>query len=140
MTAAQALHAWLMGFAACVRRRDFQGAQAFFGRRVVGFGSYAPRCVGLPALVQQQWKRIWPNITRFDFDYRRALGVASRDGRMICGMVPWRSTGYRRGKAFRRDGRMTVLLVQRRGRWLALHTHYSLNPGTPQTELRRRAR
>lgn len=137
MRARQALERWLKGFAACVRRRDFTAGQDFFDRRVVGFGSYARQCVGLETLVRRQWMKIWPNITAFDFTYRQAHYAVSADGRMICGMVPWRSVGYRDGRAFRRTGRMTVLLRRApRGRWLALHTHYSLTPGTPQTTVR----
>ena len=141
MTSHQALRQWFEGFTACVRRRDFAGGRKFFDRRVVGYGSYARACEGLDALVSRQWMKIWPNITGFRFDLRALRYRVSRDGCLLCAMVPWRSTGYHKnGRPFTRNGRMTLLLTRpRRGRpWKASHTHYSLNPGIPQTAIRRR--
>ena len=135
----QAIRMWLTGFAGCVQRRDFKRATTYFHRRVYGFGSYANACHGIDALVARQWKQIWPNITGFRFELRHLHSQVSADGRWACAMVPWRSTGYRSGRPFRRWGRMTVLLTRahRRQPWRALHTHYSLDPGTPQTTVRK---
>jgi hypothetical protein len=107
------------------------------------FGSYAARCEGIDALVRRQWRKIWPNITGFAFDRRASRVCGSVDGRWLCGMVPWRSVGYdAEGRPFRRQGRLTIVLARRTDRapWRAVHTHYSLNPGTPQTRIRRAGR
>lgn len=140
MTPRQALRQWLDGFAACVRARDFARGRTFFHRRAHGFGSYADICWDLDDLVRRQWKQIWPNITGFRFDQRRLHYLISPDRRLMGAMLPWRSTGFHPdGRRFLRNGRVTIILSRERGgRWVARHTHYSLNPGTSQTTVRRR--
>ncbi len=135
------LCAWLTGFAACVQRRDFAEGRAYFHAGAYCFGSYAVKCESLRVLVSTQWRKVWPNIAKFDFDLKSLRYTASRDGRWICGMALWRSVGYdSHGRPFKRNGRVTVLLTHgmRDGRWRAVHTHYSLNPGTAQTTVRHR--
>ena len=134
------IRSWLEGFAECVRQRDFNRGKTYFQRNVYGFGSYAAACKGIDQLANRQWKAIWPNITGFAFDLRQVHYKISADGRWACVMTPWRSTGYRSGRPFQRGGRVTILLtrLRRNSPWRAIHTHYSLNPGTPQTALRRR--
>lgn len=130
------LRAWLSGFADCVRRQDVAQGRTFFHPQTTWcFGSYAEAVDGLDELVARQWKKIWPNITGFRFDLSRLRYTCSPDGRQLCAMVLWRSTGYRGSQPFKRTGRLTVVLTRASttGPWLALHTHYSLTPGTPQT-------
>ena len=46
--------------------------------------------------------------------------------------VPWTSTGFdENGTAFDRPGRATVTFRRDGARWLGVHTHFSLKPGTP---------
>ena len=48
------------------------------------------------------------------------------------GVATWTSTGFHEdGTPFHRPGRATVILERRDGQWLSVHTHFSLNPGTP---------
>ncbi len=137
-TPARALRAWLTGFASCVRRQAFDEGRAYFHPQAYCFGSYASWCEGVDALVLRQWRKIWPSISGFGFDLTRVRYTVSHDGQWLCAMVPWRSTGYRPDRSpFSRRGRLTVVLTwSRRGGWQALHTHYSLNPGTSQTVVR----
>ena len=109
---------------------DFASARAIFAPDVVSFGTRADVAVGLDALQTNQWEGIWPNIEAFRFDLD---GVhAAGDGRRAWGAATWTSTGFdESGRPFPRPGRATILLEQRDGRWLAVHTHFSLFPGTP---------
>lgn len=134
-TPAHALQEWLTGFASCVQRQAFDEGRAYFHPQAYCFGSYASWCEGLDDLVEHQWRKIWPNITEFEFDFKRLRYTASRDGQWLCAMVPWNSVGYRPDHTpFSRNGRLTVVLTWTpRNSWQALHTHYSLNPGTAQT-------
>lgn len=134
--AAVAIKQWLKDFAACVRAKEFDRGRAYFHLNAYCFGSLAHACTGLDTLVEQQWRKIWPNITGFGFQLRQLRYQVSGDGRMACAMVPWRSVGYHAdGTAFHRGGRLTVLLTRASTStpWRAYHTHYSLNPGTSQT-------
>jgi ketosteroid isomerase-like protein len=85
---------------------------------------------GLDHLAANQWRNVWPYIENFTFDLGRLHGNASGD--VAWAAVPWTSTGFdQEGRAFDRPGRATVTFAHREGRWLAVHTHFSLNPGTP---------
>jgi len=49
---------------------------------------------------------------------------------LLCVVAPWDSLGVNRdGTTFPRPGRATLLLV-RRERWVAVHSHFSLAPRT----------
>ena len=109
---------------------DYASARAIFAPNVVSFGTRADIVSGLDALQRNQWEGIWPNIRDFkiDQDTIRSGG----DGQHAWGVATWTSTGFdREGQPFHRPGRATVALEQRNGVWLAVHTHFSLFPGTP---------
>jgi hypothetical protein len=132
----ESLRAWLKGFAECVRAQDFTRGRTYFHPHTTWcFGSYAETLDGLDDLVARQWKKIWPNITGFRFDLSRLRYSCSPDGRQLCAMVLWRSTGYRGHQPFKRTGRLTIVLTRAAvgAPWMALHTHYSLTPGVAQT-------
>ena len=142
-SAVLALKRWLTGFAACVRRQDFDRAREFFRLDAYCFGSYASACEDRETLIEQQWRKIWPNITDFGFELSELRYQISADGLLASAMVPWHSVGYGSdGVAFQRDGRVTLVLTRadQRQPWQAFHTHYSLVPGTPQTAIRRASR
>ena len=85
---------------------------------------------GRRALREGQWESIWGNITDFKMDVDNVYARGSGD--QAWGMVTWTSTGYDSDhKPFHRPGRATVTLERRDGVWLAMHTHFSLYPGTP---------
>jgi ketosteroid isomerase-like protein len=116
---------------------DYDATERLFADDVASFGTKACIVVGLAPLRREQWEGIWPNIS----DFRIALDQihARGDASFAWGMAPWTSTGYDpNGKPFERLGRATVVMEQRDGRWLAVHTHFSLVPGTPATTLGRR--
>jgi len=114
---------------------DYASARTIFADDVVSFGTKAEIVAGLGRLAAEQWQGIWPNITdfRIDLDTVRSGGA----GDLAWGVAVWTSTGYdEQHRPFHRPGRATVVL-ERRGdgddrAWLCVHSHFSLNPGTPQ--------
>jgi len=125
-----AIRCWFEELEDCVRRVDFDAGRAFFAPDVVAFGTRADVVAGLDALVANQWRGIWGYIRDFRFAIDQLH--AGCDGDLAWGVVPWTSTGFdATGRPFDRPGRATVIFERRAGRWLAKHTHFSLNPGTP---------
>ena len=110
---------------------DYDGAENIFAEDVVSFGTKMEIVRGRKALRGGQWESIWGNITGFKMDLENVHGSGS--GNQAWGVVTWTSTGYDSDhKPFHRPGRATVTLERRDGVWLAVHTHFSLYPGTPQ--------
>ena len=132
-----ALRRWFEELQECVRNVDFAAGRALFVEDVVAFGTKADVVAGLEPLVANQWQGIWPNIA--DFTMLVDQLHTGREGDLAWGVVPWTSTGFHPdGSPFERPGRATVVFGRRDGRWLAKHTHFSLNPGTPPTTHGRR--
>ena len=110
---------------------DYPSAQAIFAPDIVSFGTRADIVSGLSALQSNQWEGIWPNIQ--DFKIEAGSIASGGDERHAWGVATWTSTGFdEEGHPFHRPGRATVVLDRRRDGWLAVHTHFSLFPGTPQ--------
>lgn len=126
-----AARAWLAEMEDCVRQIDFERCRAIFAPDVVGFGSRADRLVDLEALERDQWRHVWPRIRDFTFlrDQLSLGAVVAGDDGLIWLACPWTSQGRREdGTPFTRPGRMTAVLERRNNRWLAVHTHHSVNP------------
>jgi ketosteroid isomerase-like protein len=119
--------AFLLEMQACVRAVDFERARALFDPDVTAFGTYAAVITGRERLEQEQWRNVWPTIREFTFRLAELRCLGSPDA--LCVVVPWDSLGAGAdGAAFPRPGRATLLLVERGGRWVALHSHFSLAP------------
>jgi len=128
------IHCWLKKFALCVRALDFESGKKMFLQEIYCFGSIASTLSGIDDLVENQWKQVWPNISDFDFDYKNLHFKLSDNNNFACILCPWTSTGcHPGGNSFQRPGRLTLILIkdESQNKWLAYHTHYSLNPGTP---------
>jgi ketosteroid isomerase-like protein len=124
------LRDWFRAWGTHVAAVDFQSARPLFSDDVIGFGTHAAFVKGLDALQQEQWERIWPNITDFRFFVDDLVGAI--DGNAAWAAVPWTSTGYDEAhNAFDRPGRATVTFRRGADRWLGTHTHFSLHPGVP---------
>ncbi len=124
----EAARQWLAALQRCVRAVDYEAACALFDPDVLAFGTYASIVSGRPALRREQWERVWPAIRGFTLrlDEVRCVG----NDALLCVIAPWDSLGVNRdGTTFPRPGRATLLLV-RRERWVAVHSHFSLVPGT----------
>ncbi len=123
----QTVRAWLAEMEACVRAEDYARCRSIFAPDVVAFGTRGARLVGLEALERDQWRRVWGTIRNFTFlTDRLAWGVS---GDLVWLACPWTSEGTGPdGAPYRRPGRMTAVLERRDGRWVAVHTHHSLDP------------
>lgn len=109
---------------------DYGSTRAIFAPDVVSFGTRVDIVSGLDHLQKNQWEGIWPNIQNFKIDLDSIY--AGGDDRIAWGVATWTSTGFHEdGNSFFRPGRATVILERRNGEWLSVHTHFSLNPGTP---------
>ena len=133
------IKAWFDEWSGYVATVDFASARRLFHPEVVGFGTYMDYVHGLDALEEQQWRSIWGTIADFRFATERLIcGVwapSGHDGLHAWGITPWTSTGFHAdGTPYERPGRATVLFVREApdAPWLAIHTHISLSPGTPQ--------
>lgn len=113
---------------------EFAPARAMFAPDMVAFGTFADFVVGIDAVERDQWRQVWPMIANFRFATEHTHVDVSPDRLMATAAVPWTSTGFDGdGKPFERNGRSTVTL-RRTGLdapWRGVHTHFSLNRGTP---------
>jgi ketosteroid isomerase-like protein len=117
---------WLRTFEATVRARDFAGGRTMFASDAMAFGTWARAVAGLDNIEREQWLNVWPRIRDFRFDgdvYIRASG----DSAWIAGGWQTEVTGPD-GRPFNRPGRGTFVLERRDGKWLAVHSHFSLLP------------
>lgn len=123
---------WLARWEALVNAGDIEAARSFFATDVVAFGSLAITMYGLDELVARQWSQIWPTIRDFAFD-RDTLSVRTvGDGKFAVIAGAYRSLGKDgAGGWYDRAGRATLVLEKRGGRYLCVHSHFSMNPGIP---------
>ncbi len=118
---------WLTELQECVRAVDYARARPLFADDVVAFGTHASVVIGRDALERDQWQHVWPNIREFTFRLGELHCVG--DDRCLVAIAPWDSLGIApNGTRFPRPGRATVALSQRDGRWVAIHSHFSLVP------------
>lgn len=122
-----ALRAWLTEWAGRVRAGDFAGGRALCAPELLAFGTRAEMVEGVDTVAAQQWRHVWPRIQNFAVRVDEARGAIDGDRGWVA--ARWDSLGVRPdGSTFPRPGRLTVLLERRAGRWLAIHTHFSLTP------------
>lgn len=130
--AGQVIREWFQILERSVRQVDYQTMRQYFAPDVLSFGTRADVVSGLDVLVANQWSGIWPNIRDFTINFEQLHWGASGD--LAWGIAPWDSIGYQPdGTSYPRPGRATAIFERRHGAWLAIHTHFSLFPGTPQT-------
>jgi len=126
------IRAWLRQWQAAVRAVDFAAGRAMCAPEMLAFGTRAEMVEGVDDVMAQQWRHIWPTIRDFTVDVDAARGAVLGDRAWVA--APWDSRGTRAdGSAFRRPGRLTIVLARRDGRWLATHTHFSLSPTAQST-------
>jgi catechol 2,3-dioxygenase-like lactoylglutathione lyase family enzyme/ketosteroid isomerase-like protein len=127
--ALEPLRDWLRALQACVRARDFDGGRRLCAPDVIAFGTVADFVEGVDNVVERQWRPVWPNIR--DFTIRVDAARGARQGDQAWVVAPWDSLGVRPdGTTFPRPGRLTIAFARRQGRWLAVHTHFSLTPSS----------
>lgn len=130
-----AIRDWFAAWGGFVAAVDFAGARPLFDAGVIGFGTYMDTVAGLDELERRQWRAIWPTIEGFSFNLDSLKPVVSPDRRQAFAAITWSSTGIAEdGGRFDRPGRATVAFARAQPDqpWRGIHTHFSLNPGTPQ--------
>jgi catechol 2,3-dioxygenase-like lactoylglutathione lyase family enzyme/ketosteroid isomerase-like protein len=121
------LRQWLRDLSNCVRAVDFEGGRRLCAPEMFAFGTVAEFVEGLEAVMDAQWRRVWPHIRDFRIRADEARGGIAGDHGWVA--APWDSRGVRPdGSTFPRPGRLTIIFERRGGRWLATHTHFSLSP------------
>ena len=129
-----AIRQWFAEWSVNVGEIDFASARALFEDNVAGFGTHMDVVEGLDALEQDQWRSVWPTIEDFSFLLPTLKVAVSPDRRMAMGIITFSSTGITAdGHRYNRPGRATVAFsrARRNAAWKAIHSHVSLNPGTP---------
>lgn len=121
------IHDWLRGFSHAVRSIDYESGRRFFADEVVGFGSVAERCDGLENLESRQWRKVWGVTTEFEFNLETVS--AKIEGDFAWAASSWQSYGKTNsGEPLLRRGRCTFVFQKRNEQWLAVHSHFSLEP------------
>ena len=121
---------WYIKFGECCKSRDFESAIKLVSSDVCSFGTKVDIVTNLKDLQAQQWQNIWPYIDNFHFLVDKL--IADGNNELAWGITPWSSIGYdSEGNRFDRPGRATVILKKYNDVWIAIHTQYSLIPGTP---------
>ncbi len=117
---------WLQAFEVAVRARDFATGRTMFAEDAVAFGTWARAVAGLDNIMREQWHNVWPRIRDFRFDADARVRTSGDSAWIAAG---WQTevTGPD-GRAFSRPGRGTFVLERRGGKWLAVHSHFSLLP------------
>ncbi len=131
-----AIRDWFAAWGGHVAAVDFESARPLFDDAVIGFGTYMDTATGLDELERRQWRGVWPTIEGFRFNLASLKSVVSPDRRQAFAAITWSSTGIAAdGGRFERPGRATVAFARPAPDqpWRGIHTHFSLNPGTPQT-------
>ena len=127
----EAVQQWFALMEQCCASVDYDGAECIFADDVVSFGTAMDIVSGRKSLREGQWESIWGNISNFKMDLDNVHAGGS--GNQAWGVVTWTSVGFDGNhEPFYRPGRATVTLERRDGIWLAVHSHFSLYPGTPQ--------
>ena len=127
----EAVQQWFALMEQCCASVDYDGAECIFADDVVSFGTAMDIVSGRKSLREGQWESIWGNISNFKMDLDNVHAGGS--GNQAWGVVTWTSLGFDGNhEPFYRPGRATVTLERRDGIWLAVHSHFSLYPGTPQ--------
>ena len=135
----EAVHEWFGMLSRYCDAGDYESTRAIFADDVASFGTKADIVTGLDRLQTNQWEGIWPNIQDFKIDLDNIVSGGSES--FAWGIATWTSTGFDEdGSSYHRPGRATVVLERRGETWLAVHTHFSLNPGTPPRTFGRRGR
>ena len=125
------LEQWLRAFEAAVRARDFAAGRTMFADDAVAFGTWARAVVGLDNIEREQWRNVWPRIRGFHFEPDTHMHAAG-DSAWIAGSWSTEVTGPD-GRPFERPGRGTFVLERRDGRWVVVHSHFSLLPSQSES-------
>jgi len=129
-----AARAWFRRLAECVQAVDFEAAYPLFAEDLVAFGTFKDFVEERPAVVEEQWRNVWPTIRNFRWRLDGVKAIVSPDRLSAVGLAIFDSDGFAvDGRRFERPGRATVAFARKTSGdpWVAVHTHMSLFRGTP---------
>jgi len=113
-----------------VHKLDYAGVRDLIPDDGMYFGSVTPVARGFQELYEQQFSKVWPNISEFKMvDESIAL--------QVCGPLAWATSLFvsggkgSDGELIQRKGRMTFVFERRDGNWVMVHSHDSLYPVPP---------
>jgi len=119
---------WFSQLEKAVNSVDYELGKTLFVSDVVAFGTRSHVVRGLENLMTNQWMGVWPFIKHFRFNNDPTVRIVNNHA---WGVITWDSQGFRSdGTPFPRPGRATLIFEKREGRWLAVHSHFSLFPAT----------
>lgn len=122
----QAIHDWFAELARCVNATDFASGRKLFADDIVSFGTFTTLMHGLDDYATQQWPNVWPHVQHFRFNAPKHIRIVGDTAWAAC---TWDSEGINAdGTTFDRPGRTTMVFEKRHGRWLGVHSHFSLVP------------
>ncbi len=120
-----AIQRWMEEFAEAVRSQEPERGAELLTPDAVGFGTVVTQYDSRDELERQQWADVWPRTRGFRFD---EIVGCWREPTTTTVAARWSSTDAESGSI--RHGRATLVLIQGDGSVRAVHTHFSLNPGT----------
>jgi hypothetical protein len=117
---------WLQRFQSVINAKDYDAVNRLCSPSIMAFGTVANVTHGLEWLIEDQYKKMWPQIVKFEF---AALPAIWRGCGLTVIAVLWDATNWRRNwfgrrVEYQRSGRATLVL-QKGG---AVHTHFSITP------------
>ncbi len=119
---------WLLAWQDEVQRQQFETASSRFASDVYSFGTVMTAVAGRDALMEHQWRAVWPRTRGFRFLPESVNTWGDEQQQVVA--AQWVSEGLNAadGTPFERLGRATIVLQRDDDRWLAVHTHFSVHP------------
>ena len=110
-----------------VHALDYEAVRDLIPEDGLYFGSVAAVARGYDELYEQQFTRVWPNISEFTIPDESITVRVSRP--LAAATCLFESTARAPdGKQFERKGRMTFVFELRDDKWIMVHSHDSLYP------------
>lgn len=110
-----------------VRKLDYDAVRDLIPDDGLYFGSVAAVARGYEELLEQQFTKVWPNISEFNM-LADSIDVKVSDS-LACATCIFESGGINpAGNQIQRKGRMTFVFELRNGDWVMTHSHDSLFP------------
>ena len=125
---------WFQRLAECVQAVDYDAAYPLFADDLIAFGTFKDFVTERPAVVREQWRKVWPTIRNFRWRLDGVQAIVAADRLSGVGLAIFDSDGFNPdGSRFDRSGRATVAFARPAvgADWVAVHTHMSLFRGTP---------
>lgn len=128
---------WLNQFSLKVRNKDFVSAYDLFLEDVKSFGTVINYSKSLDELANNQWRKMW-NKTE-DFKFLNPIIISAENPFIV--ISEWQSTknkswlglngDFKKENNAIRNGRASIVLIEKNGKLKASHTHFSISPIYP---------